>query len=112
MMNLVDGLERFVSILGMPSNLASGSIVFKISTVRFSAVSSSIHDLEYGQSLTMEVSQFTLLASTKKGSKPDFHGALGGDQARELYQHFVSKVQQGYQADRVKDGVFQAMMVR
>jgi D-tyrosyl-tRNA(Tyr) deacylase len=57
------------------------------------------------------VSQFTLLASTKKGSKPDFHGALGGDQAKELYQYFVSKVQQGYSSERVKDGVFQAMMV-
>ncbi|KAF8865122.1 deacylase [Acephala macrosclerotiorum] len=56
------------------------------------------------------VSQFTLLASTKKGSKPDFHGALGGDQAKELYQLFFSKVQQGYDASRVKDGVFQAMM--
>ncbi|TVY15600.1 D-aminoacyl-tRNA deacylase [Lachnellula arida] len=56
------------------------------------------------------VSQFTLLASTKKGSKPDFHGALGGDQAKELYQLFVSKVQQGYVAERVKDGVFRAMM--
>jgi len=56
------------------------------------------------------VSQFTLLASTKKGSKPDFHGALGGEQAKELYQHFVTKVAQGYQADKVKDGVFQAMM--
>ncbi|KAH7350784.1 deacylase [Rhexocercosporidium sp. MPI-PUGE-AT-0058] len=56
------------------------------------------------------VSQFTLLASTKKGSKPDFHGALGGEQAKELYQLFFSKVQQGYKAERVKDGVFQAMM--
>jgi D-tyrosyl-tRNA(Tyr) deacylase len=56
------------------------------------------------------VSQFTLLASTKKGSKPDFHGAMGGDQAKELYQRFVKKVQEGYQAERVKDGVFQAMM--
>jgi len=56
------------------------------------------------------VSQFTLLASTKKGSKPDFHGALGGDQAKEIYQLFVSKVQQGYNPERVKDGVFQAMM--
>jgi D-Tyr-tRNAtyr deacylase len=44
--------------------------------------------------------------------KPDFHGALGGDQAKELYQLFVSKVQQGYKPERVKDGVFQAMMVR
>lgn len=56
------------------------------------------------------VSQFTLLASTKKGSKPDFHGALGGEEAKRLYQYFYSKVQAGYQEDRVKDGVFQAMM--
>lgn len=56
------------------------------------------------------VSQFTLLASTKKGSKPDFHGALGGDEAKRLYHYFFEKVQQGYTADRVKDGVFQAMM--
>ncbi|RDL37597.1 D-tyrosyl-tRNA(Tyr) deacylase [Venustampulla echinocandica] len=56
------------------------------------------------------VSQFTLLASTKKGFKPDFHGALGGSEAKQLYELFVSKVQQGYMPDRVKDGVFQAMM--
>jgi hypothetical protein len=35
---------------------------------------------------------------------------MGGDQARELYQRFVSKVQEGFHAERVKDGVFQAMM--
>ena len=56
------------------------------------------------------VSQFTLLASTKKGTKPDFHGAMGGDDARVLYEYFYKKVQEGYVADRVKDGVFQAMM--
>ncbi|RYP18602.1 hypothetical protein DL767_009810 [Monosporascus sp. MG133] len=32
------------------------------------------------------VSQFTLLASTKKGNKPDFHGAAGGEEAKRLYQ--------------------------
>lgn len=56
------------------------------------------------------VSQFTLLANTKKGSKPDFHGAMGGEQAKELYQRFVSKVGEGYHPEKVKDGVFQAMM--
>jgi D-tyrosyl-tRNA(Tyr) deacylase len=57
------------------------------------------------------VSQFTLLASTKRGTKPDFHGALGGDEAKKLYDVFFSKVQENYKAERVKDGVFQAMMV-
>lgn len=56
------------------------------------------------------VSQFTLLASTKKGNKPDFHGAAGGDEARELYDHFFAKVQELYEPERVKNGVFQAMM--
>ncbi|CAL8577567.1 D-tyrosyl-tRNA(Tyr) deacylase [Xanthoria parietina] len=56
------------------------------------------------------ISQFTLLASTKKGSKPDFHGAAGGEQARELYDHFVTKVEGMYEKEKVKNGVFQAMM--
>ncbi|CAK7269823.1 D-tyrosyl-tRNA(Tyr) deacylase [Sporothrix epigloea] len=56
------------------------------------------------------VSQFTLLASTKKGSKPSFSGALGGDEAQRLYNYFVQKVRDNFTADRVKDGVFRAMM--
>jgi len=51
-----------------------------------------------------------LLASTKKGNKPDFHGALGSDEAKLLYQYFYSKVQEAYFPEKVKDGVFQAMM--
>ncbi|KAH6690595.1 D-Tyr tRNAtyr deacylase-like domain-containing protein [Plectosphaerella plurivora] len=56
------------------------------------------------------VSQFTLLAKTTKGSKPDFHGAMGGEEANRLYHYFLQKVQDGYAADRVKNGKFQAMM--
>ncbi|OAA68704.1 d-tyrosyl-tRNA deacylase [Niveomyces insectorum RCEF 264] len=56
------------------------------------------------------VSQFTLLASTKKGSKPSFSGALGGEEARRLYNYFLQKVRDGFEAERVKDGVFGAMM--
>ena len=56
------------------------------------------------------MSQFTLLASTKKGNKPDFHGAMGGEDAKRLYEYFYSKVQEGYSTERVKNGVFQAMM--
>ncbi|KAI0472660.1 deacylase [Xylariaceae sp. FL0804] len=54
--------------------------------------------------------RFTLLANTKKGNRPDFHGAASGEEAKRLYQYFVEKVQQGYVSDRVKNGVFQAMM--
>ncbi|KAI1153399.1 D-Tyr tRNAtyr deacylase-like domain-containing protein [Nemania diffusa] len=56
------------------------------------------------------VSQFTLLASMKKGNKPDFHGAAGGEEAKRLYQYFFEKVRQGYTPDKVQNGVFQAMM--
>jgi D-tyrosyl-tRNA(Tyr) deacylase len=56
------------------------------------------------------VSQFTLLASTKKGSKPDFHRSAGPEKAKELYSAFFAKVQELYDAQKVKDGVFQAMM--
>ena len=60
--------------------------------------------------MVVTVSQFTLLASTKKGNKPNFHGAAGGEQAKELYDHFVAKVQELYDPEKVKNGVFQAMM--
>lgn len=51
-----------------------------------------------------------MLASTKKGTKPDFHGAAGGEKAKELYDAFYAKVQELYSPDKVKNGVFQAMM--
>ncbi|MCJ1475123.1 D-tyrosyl-tRNA(Tyr) deacylase [Lambiella insularis] len=56
------------------------------------------------------VSQFTLAASTKKGNKPDFHGAAGREKAKELYDIFFAKVQNLYDPGKVKNGVFQAMM--
>jgi D-tyrosyl-tRNA(Tyr) deacylase len=56
------------------------------------------------------VSQFTLLASMKKGNKPDFHQSASGDKARTLYQTFFKKVGALYETDKVKDGLFAAMM--
>ncbi|KAI8906030.1 D-tyrosyl-tRNA deacylase [Gorgonomyces haynaldii] len=56
------------------------------------------------------VSQFTLYAKTKKGTKPDFHLAMGGDQSKAFYLAFVEQVRQAFQPDRVKDGQFGAMM--
>lgn len=56
------------------------------------------------------MSQFTLLASTKKGNKPDFHKSAKPAVAKELYDQFFNKMQSLYSTERVKDGVFQAMM--
>jgi len=56
------------------------------------------------------VSQFTLLASTKKGNKPDFHRSASGVKAKELYRSFFKKVQDLYEPEKVKDGIFAAMM--
>ena len=50
------------------------------------------------------------MANTKKGSKPDFHGAAKPEHAKELYDYFYCQVQNLYAEDRVKNGVFQAMM--
>lgn len=64
----------------------------------------------YMQTLTDLVSQFTLYGHIKKGNKPDFHAAADVETARRLYDRFVQKVSDLYKAERVKNGVFQAMM--
>jgi D-tyrosyl-tRNA(Tyr) deacylase len=56
------------------------------------------------------VSQFTLYAKLK-GNKPDYHLAAPGPVARPMYERLVAAVRQSVGADRVKEGVFGAMMV-
>ncbi|KAG9318743.1 D-Tyr tRNAtyr deacylase-like domain-containing protein, partial [Chiua virens] len=56
------------------------------------------------------VSQFTLMANTTKGSKPDFHRAMSAETSRQLYGVFLDKMKELYVPDRIKDGQFGAMM--
>ncbi|RNA41306.1 D-tyrosyl-tRNA(Tyr) deacylase 1-like [Brachionus plicatilis] len=55
------------------------------------------------------VSQFTL-QSTLKGTKPDFHQAMGAEQSKEFYEKFLEKLSRDYKQERIKDGKFGAMM--
>lgn len=68
---------------------------------------SSVKDID-GEILC--VSQFTLMANTTKGNKPDFHRAMSTEPSRELYARFLERLGQSYHPDKIKDGKFGAMM--
>jgi D-tyrosyl-tRNA(Tyr) deacylase len=55
------------------------------------------------------VSQFTLLASTRKGTKPSWHRAAGPEVAIPLYEAFVRKMEE-LLGRPVATGQFGAMM--
>ncbi|KAI7835933.1 hypothetical protein COHA_010167, partial [Chlorella ohadii] len=56
------------------------------------------------------VSQFTLFGRLKGAGKPDYSKAMPPQQAREAYAAFLDRLRQQYEADRIQDGVFGAMM--
>ena len=55
------------------------------------------------------VSQFTLY-HVMKGNKPDFHLAMGGEQSKQFYEDFLAEMNKAYNTEKVKNGVFGAMM--
>ncbi len=54
------------------------------------------------------ISQFTLLADTSSGRRPAFTGAAPPDEARRLYEHFLSLCRSA--GVKVEQGEFGAMM--
>lgn len=56
----------------------------------------------------LAVSQFTLYGDARRGKRPSFDAAARPEQARELYDYFVTRIRE--QGLRCETGVFQAMM--
>ena len=51
------------------------------------------------------VSQFTLY-HVLKGNKPDFHEAMGGEQARVLFDKIVKRAREKYDEKKIQTGAF------
>lgn len=62
--------------------------------------------LEVGGSI-LSISQFTLYADTKKGNRPSYINAMGGDMAQNLYDEFNDKLSKHI---KVETGIFGADM--
>jgi D-tyrosyl-tRNA(Tyr) deacylase len=57
----------------------------------------------------LAVSQFTLLADTRKGKRPSFVGAAPPEEAERLFDYFCERLSAAG-AGPVKTGIFGAMM--
>jgi len=56
------------------------------------------------------ISQFTLYGETAKGNRPNFTLAAKPDEAIPLYEKFLERIKNNLGDDRVKSGMFGAMM--
>lgn len=64
---------------------------------------------EIEQGGILAISQFTLLANTDKGSKPDFHNAMATEDARRLFGLIVERIREKF-SGTVQTGAFGQMM--
>lgn len=56
------------------------------------------------------ISQFTLYGETAKGNRPSFIEAARPEEAIPLYQKFIDRLKSNLGEDKIKSGIFGAMM--
>lgn len=56
------------------------------------------------------ISQFTLYGETAKGNRPAFTLAAKPEEAKELYEAFVERMKVNLGSQKIKTGIFAAMM--
>ena len=56
------------------------------------------------------ISQFTLYGDSRKGNRPSFNVAAPQELAEDLYKKFIARVKENIGIDKVKSGIFGAMM--
>lgn len=103
----------FVVLLGVAGGDSEADAAFladRIVGMRIFADAAGKMNLSIAQvgGAMLVVSQFTLLADTNSGRRPSFTKAAAPDDARRLYEHFVSLARQ--RDVTVETGEFGAMM--
>ncbi len=57
------------------------------------------------------ISQFTLYGNAQRGNRPSFTEAARPEEAIPLYEKFISRMKENLGQDKVKSGIFGAMML-
>jgi len=113
---VVGSIERgIVVLLGVGHDDARDSaakLARKIGALRIFPDSNGVMNLsliDVGAG-ALVVSQFTLMADTRKGNRPSYTGAAPPEQAEALYEAFVRCMCELIGSDKVATGVFRASM--
>jgi D-tyrosyl-tRNA(Tyr) deacylase len=105
------GLVVFLGVAQGDSKEDAGYLANKVVNLRIFADESSkfaLSAMETGGDILV-VSQFTLLADSRKGRRPSFTEAAPPDRAKELYEFFVEQVRST--GLKVETGLFQEHML-